>query len=190
MLVMWPDYIFNSHFHQPPSLNIFHNIGICMKKSPKNYKKTKQACLCSNTKTGHLLPQSYSKLKSIATWSPSFSRASWSLLVFISSLHYMPPRDIFLPLSVWLLRLLWFWLHNTQSKSALMWHTIRASFAHRTHLQRLILLEPRTYVTYDPNVSQCLLHRWFFFKAWRWPVIGRRWVQILTWKSDFPLFLR
>lgn len=55
-------------------------------------------------------------------------------------------------------------------------HTIRASFAHRTHLQRLILLEPRTYVTYDPNVSQCLLHRWFFFKAWRWPVIGRRWV--------------
>ena len=188
MLVMWPDYIFNSHFHQPPSLNIFHNIGIWMKKSPKNYNKTKQACLCSNTKTGHLLPQSYSKLKSIATWSPSFSRASWSLHVFISSLHYMPPRDIFLPLSVWLLRLLWFWLHNTQSKSALMWHTIRASFAHRTHLQRLILLEPRrTYVTYDPNVSQCLLHRWFFFKAWRWPVIGRCWVQILTW-SQISLF--
>ena len=54
----------------------------------------------------------------------------------------------------------------------------------------------------DPGRTKDICHLWpqrftmpitpmiFFFKAWRWPVIGRRWVQILTWKSDFPLFLR
>ena len=57
-----------------------------------------------------------------------------------------------------------FWFHDAQSKIALMWHTIRTSFTHRTHLQRLILVEPRTYVTYDPNVTRDLLHRWFFSK--------------------------
>ena len=50
-------------------------------------------------------------------------------------------------------------------ESALMWHTIRTSFAYRTHLQRLIVVEPKTFVTYDPNVSQDLIRPMIFFQS-------------------------
>ena len=50
-------------------------------------------------------------------------------------------------------------------ESALMWHTIHTSFAYRTHLQRLIVVEPKTCVTYDPNVSQDLIRPMIFFQS-------------------------
>ena len=61
------------------------------------------------------------------------------------------------------------------------------------------LLYPQDALTEaDPGRTQDICHLWpqrytrpitpmIFFKAWRWPVIGRCWVQILTW-SQISLF--
>ena len=59
----------------------------------------------------YFLNQSDSKLKPIATWSPAFSRALGSLLLFTWSSHWLLK---YLLSSDWWLSLLWFWFYDTQ----------------------------------------------------------------------------
>lgn len=109
-------------------------------------------------------PQSDSKLKPIATsWSPSFSCASCILLVFTSGSHCIVPLDIFFSYASLAAEIALILISRRSIESALMWHTIRTTFAYRTHLQRLIVVEPKTCVTYDPNVSQDLIRPMIFF---------------------------